>query len=381
MKATLTFAGLMMTALSWAQVYIEHNIPKILGSGNEREVDIVIHRPALKGFSQYEISFQPGIAISSRNTGGGTFRGEDNKVRVIWSITPAGQLRLRLAIMPATSGTYVLRQRYEYEQGGERKVANIEDLSIEVRNGFISGGSVPFSRLDQVVPRELPLSHVDSLEKQLQDPAKAVEHAGQLRRDATEARKVGQNELREAELEIKEAKKAIEQASRNKDEQVKAGLVKEGEERLAKAETNKQIANKILALANSLEQNAADIEKAGLAARNDSAQGAKDKKSTDEIAELKKMFDNSNGPPSAAEAANGAAMPLYHIQIGAFGQPPVKADYRKAGKISVVNEKGLYKVLVGGFEKREDAERKRQELAANGFDGFIVRYKGDERIK
>ena len=381
MKASLTFAGLMISALSWAQVYIEHNIPKVLGAGNEREVDIVIHRPAIKGFSQYEVSFQPGIAFSGRNTGGGTFRGEDNKVRIIWSITPAGQLRLRFAIMPATSGSYVIRQRYEYEQAGERKVAYIADLPLEVRDGFVSTGSEPFSRLDQVVPKELPISRVDSLEQKLKDPAKAGEHAAQLRRDAAEARKVGQNELKEAELEIIEAKKALEQASRNKDEQVRAGLVKEAEERITKAETNKQVAQKIMILANTLEQNAADIEKAGLAASNDTALGTKEKKSEEEIAQLKKIFESNNGTPSADAAANGTAVPLYHIQIGAFGQPPVKSNYRKAGKISVVNENGLYKVLVGGFEKREDAEKKRQELSVSGFDGFIVRYQGDQRIK
>jgi cell division protein FtsN len=382
MKAVFTLAGLMTTALSLAQVFIEHNIPTKLATGTEKEVDVVIHRPAYKGFSQYEITFQAGLAITARQSAGGTFRGEDNKVRVMWSITPAGQLRMRFALMPAATGSYILRQRFEFEQEGQRRVVYLEDLRIDVSETVVSQGSTPFSRLNQVVPKDVPFTHIDSLEADMKDPAKAGFHVAQLRRDADEARKVGKNELKEAELEITEARKALDQASRNSDEKVKAGLVKEAEERLVHAENNKQIALKILALADSLEKNADEIERAGAGARGDSSEKVAESKSSSEIAELKKMFDSSNGNPLTAEAAaNNSSVPLYHIQIGAFGQPPAKSKYSKAGKVSIINENGLYKVLVGGFEQREDAERKRQELAANGFEGFIVRYQGDQRLK
>src|SRR5687767_6843111 len=94
MKAAFTFLTCIAGSMLCGQVFIEHNMPRVLSTGTEREVDIILHKNTAKGFSQYELSFSPGIAVSSRNSAGGTFKGEDNKIRIMWSISPQGQVRL-----------------------------------------------------------------------------------------------------------------------------------------------------------------------------------------------------------------------------------------------------------------------------------------------
>jgi cell division protein FtsN len=96
------------------------------------------------------------------------------------------------------------------------------------------------------------------------------------------------------------------------------------------------------------------------------------------VEELKKLFSKSSGSGNEPPAAGTDT--LFHIQLGAFGQRPGMTEYKRAGKVNVITENGLYKVLVGGFRTRDEAVRRRQELAGNGFEGFIVRYAGQRRV-
>lgn len=72
---------------------------------------------------------------------------------------------------------------------------------------------------------------------------------------------------------------------------------------------------------------------------------------------------------------------IYLIQIGTFGADPGKSKYADLGKVTIENVANSYKVLIGDFTTKEDAQKKREELINKGYSGFIVTYKNGQRVK
>jgi cell division protein FtsN len=55
--------------------------------------------------------------------------------------------------------------------------------------------------------------------------------------------------------------------------------------------------------------------------------------------------------------------------------------FENLGTVTVVNENAMYKVLVGNFNTRDEAARKKEELVKRAFDCFIVTYQDGVRVK
>lgn len=360
------FLLLFLNELS-AQVYVEHRLPSQIPTGEEVRAAFTIRKPVTRDFAQYEISFQPGLVISGAEVAGATFRSENNKVKLVWSIGPQTEtIGLVLGFVAGTARTFTLEHKFEYQQEGERKTALLQPLIVEAGAGIEVKPVDEPVRLSQVVPGQLPEARIDSLQARLSDPAQARIHVAQLRRDAREARKVGENELRAANLEISEAKKDLEKSQAKTSS---GSAVKNAEARLQKAEMNRQIAEKILALAKSLEANADDIERAIAA---DSTRSAH----TGGV-----VTAAGSSEPTLPSSSVAASDTLYHIQVGAFAQKPDRTPYGGLGRVMIVNEDGLHKVLIGGFSSREEARSLQQRLAAQGVEGFLVRYRGKARLR
>jgi cell division septation protein DedD len=71
----------------------------------------------------------------------------------------------------------------------------------------------------------------------------------------------------------------------------------------------------------------------------------------------------------------------YLVQIGTFGADPDKAKYSSLGKVTVEKVGAVYKVLIGDFNTKEEAFKKRDELTAKGYNGFVVTYQNGQRAK
>lgn len=72
---------------------------------------------------------------------------------------------------------------------------------------------------------------------------------------------------------------------------------------------------------------------------------------------------------------------VYRLQLGAFGADPGKAKFSNAGNVTIVKEDGLYKVLVGSFNSKEEALKKREDLITKGIGCFLAAYKDGVRQK
>jgi len=64
----------------------------------------------------------------------------------------------------------------------------------------------------------------------------------------------------------------------------------------------------------------------------------------------------------------------YKIQLSASVKKPDTDMYKSLGTISVYQEKGMYKVILGSFPTKDEALKKLESIRAKGYNGFIVTF-------
>lgn len=85
--------------------------------------------------------------------------------------------------------------------------------------------------------------------------------------------------------------------------------------------------------------------------------------------------------PTTTTTAPTRTNVVFYVQIAALSTDP-GLMYKKYGKMKVVIENGLYKVLIGTFNTIEDARKRKAELISQGLQGsFVVGYENGVRIK
>lgn len=84
-------------------------------------------------------------------------------------------------------------------------------------------------------------------------------------------------------------------------------------------------------------------------------------------------------PKTATPSVEGL---VFKIQLAASPTDPGKTKYAALGSNCNINkEDGMYKVLYGSYATKEDALKARDEIAAKGFNGFLVKYQNGVRVK
>lgn len=83
-------------------------------------------------------------------------------------------------------------------------------------------------------------------------------------------------------------------------------------------------------------------------------------------------------PTTTNTAQNGFT---YLVQIGTFATDPGKAKYADLGKVTIEKVGAAYKVLIGDFNTKEEASKKKDELTTKGYSGFVVTYQNGQRAK
>jgi len=101
--------------------------------------------------------------------------------------------------------------------------------------------------------------------------------------------------------------------------------------------------------------------------------------------------NNTNTPPTTtnntSNTANNSAKAVkigvvYHVQLAALTNKPNKSRFAEYGTVKIVEDAGLFKVLVGTFKTLEEARAYKKTLIAKGVEGvFVVAYENGVRIK
>ncbi|HXU26131.1 MAG TPA: SPOR domain-containing protein [Bacteroidia bacterium] len=85
---------------------------------------------------------------------------------------------------------------------------------------------------------------------------------------------------------------------------------------------------------------------------------------------------NTTPPPAAKSNV------VFHVQLAALTNKPSKSKFAEYGAIKVVEDAGLYKVLVGSFKTLEEARAYKKTLISRGAEGcFVVAYENGVRVK
>lgn len=88
--------------------------------------------------------------------------------------------------------------------------------------------------------------------------------------------------------------------------------------------------------------------------------------------------ETKSTPPPAAAKSNV----VYHVQLAALTNKPNKTKFAEYGAVKIVEDAGLFKVLVGSFKTIEEARAYKKSLISKGAEGvFVVAYENGVRIK
>jgi hypothetical protein len=77
-------------------------------------------------------------------------------------------------------------------------------------------------------------------------------------------------------------------------------------------------------------------------------------------------------PNSSNTTPQGIEIKEYKVQIGSFDAKPSLAKYSNLGRLTVIEENGKFKLLVGAYLTKEEAVKKMEELKTQGHPGFVV---------
>lgn len=110
-----------------------------------------------------------------------------------------------------------------------------------------------------------------------------------------------------------------------------------------------------------------------------------------EKAVVKEPVKPTQPPPvvtePAAKAQTTPANPaatdgiVYRVQLAASTEKPSASKYAGIQPLEISKEGTMFKVLVGTFTSKDDAIKMKNDLAAKGFNGFVVAYQNGQRIK
>jgi len=77
-------------------------------------------------------------------------------------------------------------------------------------------------------------------------------------------------------------------------------------------------------------------------------------------------------PNSSNTTPVGIEIKEYKVQIGSFDAKPSLGKYSNLGRLTVIEENGKFKLLVGAYPTKEEAVKKMEELKTQGHPGFVV---------
>lgn len=97
--------------------------------------------------------------------------------------------------------------------------------------------------------------------------------------------------------------------------------------------------------------------------------------------EIKQPKEQVAAGPAAKSAAVAEDNVVYKVQIGAYGENPGKSKYQGIRDVGILKEGDFFKVMVGNFKSREEAQQRKNELLEKGFKGFVVSYQNGVRVK
>lgn len=428
-KIVLISILLFFKLLLNAQVVIENSLPAELKSNSEFDFEVKITKGDIDINTRYQLDVPNGIVISEIDSKGGVFTFEENSAKIIWdNVISEREFTLKMKLTSKEMlGKVKFFHHFYYKQEDSSKVFDSQPFEIL----FTTAETVKIveNQTDSILKTQTVLEFEKKIENEViatnkskapdlssKSLAELIQQEDQLRKDAKEARIIGEKEKVGAEKKIAESNKISLESQAITDETNKQISLAKAKELNQKGENDKDIALKILDLAKLLESNADQIKalinskgpqllsKANNASLNNNSEpltegkanteGKTNVKNKDdaskEVNDANKKKDKKPKKDKSNNKENDEVIDkheetdvdfIYKVQIGAFNKKPKKSSFKEVGKVKIVKEDDKYKVLIGSFKTKEEAVVKRNEIVNKGVFGFIVKYKKGKRVK
>ncbi len=133
----INFLGLFFTGIFTAdEILIENNIPTVLVPGQKKEVQVVINKGEVQGFSKMELSLPMGLTASPGDTKGGSFTFSGQKAKFVWMTLPTdASFTVTYFIESAENleGNYTIDGSFSYVKENKREDIAIPSKSVNVK--------------------------------------------------------------------------------------------------------------------------------------------------------------------------------------------------------------------------------------------------------
>ncbi|MDI1353549.1 MAG: SPOR domain-containing protein [bacterium] len=430
MKNSLVLLVVFVLSRLDAQVYIRTNLLHTIPLHKSLTFEVRINKGTLSNFARYQLEVPPGIVIEEVESRTGTFSFENNKAKIIWVVPPASEefgIRMKIKSVKTSQTAQFLMKYYYMDQDDKREfeaqayVVNFKDTVLPV---FLSA---PMTTLLSKNPPPPVAAPVNPSNVNTKDPEQLKQQVAQLRKDSKEAFVVGEREKAAAELRLSAISEEEKKTSEITDEQEKKVQTEKLDADKSKAQDELAIAERVLTLAKSLDENANEIERINKSVNptsfSDDAMTVPSTETPSVTIAMEPMDQpvpvNTVPPPAKKEAeaplvettkvetkkeavvpakktvkptwkdvaafAEEPAIPgagrVYMVQIGSFVEKPGIAQFNALGRVTVVNESNAFKVLIGRYDSKDEAYKKKAELGSKNVDGFVVTYEGGIRVK
>jgi cell division septation protein DedD len=334
MKMKTLFHMLALTFISsftFGQVDIKTNLPSSIAPNTNITIEIKINKGNITNFAKYQMDVPAGVNVTEGNSRTGNFSFESNRAKIVWVTIPTDPefvVSFKMEI-GSLSGSRVFNQKFFYLEDGTKK--DVEADSINVN--FDAAGAttaVSFPKTDNESDNSstaaTTITSVKSENTPSTTPSNTAAAANNSTTEAVATKTTAPRELTFAE------KLDAHHEKHSTDKEV--------------AKTPKK-----------------EIKKP---------------KTTDVVKEVKQPDKTETNDKAETNSSSGL---VFKVQLGAFGADPGKAKFKVAGKVNIISEGGLFKVLCGNFSTKEEAIKRKEELKEKGLDGFVVRYQDGVRVK
>jgi hypothetical protein len=511
LRSTLySFVCILLCNLASSQVQISHNLPPAVPASSQADFTVTINKDNYTGFANYMLKIPEGLTFVEVNLSGGGLTVKGDELNVTWPVMTSKpstvSIVLRVLTGPATQ-SYTIPQKFTFIKDDTRNYVTPDDIQfttagtllnpdaqdpkeVEMQvmqlkrdaqeatrvgneerkkaqtalaaaraDSAIAAGLSPGADRDQklsdagkastkaindlaTAEKIISLSAelrgnaeqierlnkrtteaqqnkrtADSLKKSdntagapvPKDRIKMKQQATQMKRDATEAYSVGTSEKVKAEKRLSYAREDLKLAPEIADSSTRKYAITKANFEKSAAEADLAVAEKILRLARTLEQNADELEKS-LPPEKPKGKEKEDKPavaskpanaekpavsekpvSTEKPAKEKEEREAvaANPPATAPDGRNEAtgankitdSGTVWFIQVGAFQNQPDLSALRNLQPLTVVTEGGYFKVLSGKYRNRGEAAEKCNRLKQSGIDAFVISYTDGVRGK
>lgn len=299
-KMLRILVALFITVNVQSQVSVTSDLPAQVSKNIDLTLNIKINKGPIKNYSKFEMLVPSGVEIKEIDVKNGAFTFENNKVRIVWAITPPEpEYTIMLSLFTGNDlGNKDIKQTFAYAEKGQKLELEMPTLHFNV---------------------------VDSDQSQANN---------NVTTDTKEAQEIGNIEKLNAQAKIQEANLAIQKAESISDPKERNDALQLANEAKRKAEADLASAERILSLSNSINQNSKEIEKLN--------------QPVDSIAKV----DNASIVIESRETSNESKV---------TSQPAVKIDIAKANAMNsgAAQAKDLYKDIKPE-EHHEDQEIQQQ---------------------